>query len=68
MKLDEFIASVPPEFRLGQHFYNTYYSKLKPEDNTFKNMSLLYNTTDVKTATIIIKAIMSKYQWEELPE
>lgn len=66
MTLSEFCATKPPELRLGQHFYNTYLYRLKPEHNTHRNMDLLYNTTCEETAMLIIKEIMKAYQWEEL--
>lgn len=67
MTLSDFIKTKPPELRLGQYFYNIYLYKLKPEDNTHKNMDLLYNTTSMQMAEMIIKEIMEAYQWEELP-
>lgn len=66
--LQEFIATKPPELRLGQYFYNTFFKCLKPEDNTHKSMDLLFYTTSEKTAEDVIKEIMKAYQWEELPD
>lgn len=67
MTLRDFIKSKPPELRLGQFFYNTYFQRLKPEDNTHRNMDLLYYTYSALSAEMIIKEIMTAYQWEELP-
>lgn len=67
MTLDEFIESVPKELRLGQHFYNQYFYKLKPGDNLQAATQRLYNTTCEPEAKRIIIQIMGDYQWEDLP-
>lgn len=68
MTLDEFIATKPPELRLGQWFYNCYLHKLQPEDQLHHNTQFLYNTTNDIRAEMYIEGLMMCYQWEELPE
>lgn len=68
MTLDDFIKTKPQELRLGQYFYNKYFSKLKPEDNTHKNMDFLFYTRNSSDAILIIREIMKAYQWEELSD
>lgn len=63
MTLQDFIATKPTELRLGQYFYNSYLYRLRPKDNTHRNMDLLYNTRSIEMATMIIQEIMQAYQW-----
>lgn len=68
MTLAEFVSNKPSELRLGQHFYNCYLHRLRPEDRMQHDTQELYNTRCEQTAFGIIKEIMEDYQWTTLPE
>lgn len=68
MKLEQFIKTKPDGVRLGQHFYNCYFSRLGWDTNLHHNTQRLYNTTKDIEAVYIIGAIMHDYRWPELPD
>jgi len=65
--LKDFLSSVPPELRVGQHFFNTYFSKLSANTSLHASMNDLYFTKDSSLAFSMIVKIMEAYQWQELP-
>jgi hypothetical protein len=68
MKLEEFIAKKPPELRLGQFFWNTFFKHRHFESTHMKESSILFFTQEDEDAVRIIKRYMALYQWEELPD
>lgn len=67
ISIAEFQRTKPAELRLGQHFFNCYFSKLGWNTRLHRDTQELYNTNSHSRALTLIVQIMDDYQWDDLP-